>query len=318
LIEDAAVLTLSLKPLTPFAAEVHDLDLRAPLGPDGRAAIEAAMDQHAVLVFRGQQLDQDQQIAFARALGPLDLGLRRVRMVQTRAHRFRHEELADISNVTAEGEVAPRDHAKIVSNLANQLWHSDSSFQKPRAKYSMLYSVVTPQTGGDTEFADLRMAWEALPDWRKRQVEPLAAVHYALHSRFMLGDTHYTPEQRDAIKPAVWPLVQTDPRSGRKILFIGIHACEIPGMPLPEARLLLLDLLEHATQREFIYRHQWRVGDLVMWDNTATLHRGRHFDVSQRRELRRATTEEVGLSPEAESLAARGADQIAQYRYQTA
>jgi alpha-ketoglutarate-dependent 2,4-dichlorophenoxyacetate dioxygenase len=162
------------------------------------------------------------------------------------------------------------------------------------------------------------MAWEALPDWRKRQVEPLAAVHYALHSRFMLGDTHYTPEQRDAIKPAVWPLVQTDPRSGRKILFVGIHACEIPGIPLPEARLLLLDLLEHATQREFIYRHQWRVGDLVMWDNTATLHRGRHFDVSQRRELRRATTEEVGLSPEAESLAARGADQIAQYRYQTA
>ena len=309
---------LELEALHPFGARVHGVDLSQPLTPAGRLAIEAAMDTHAVLVFPGQALDQDQQIQFARALGPLDLGLRRVRMAQTRAHRFKHEELADISNVTVDGAVAPRDHAKIVSNLANQLWHSDSSFQKPRAKYSMLYAVVTPAVGGDTEFADLRAAWDTLPDWRKRQVEPLSAVHYALHSRFMLGDTHYTEAQREAIAPAVWPLVQTDPRSGRKILFVGIHACEIPGMTLPEARLLLLDLLEHATQREHLYRHVWRVGDLVMWDNTATLHRGRHFDIGERRELRRATTEEVALSSEAQALAARGADRIDGYRYTAA
>jgi len=280
--------TLSLKPLSPFAAQASGIDLTRPLTPEQVREIEHAMDQHAVLVFRQQPLTQSQQIDFAKCFGPLDLGFRKVR---GGPHRLDYAELADISNVKADGQIAEREHAKIVGNIANQLWHSDSSFQKPRAKYSMLYSVVTPQAGGDTEFADLRMAWDALPDWRKRQVEPLAAVHYALHSRFMLGDTHYTPEQRDAIKPAVWPLVQTDPRSGRKILFVGIHACEIPGMPLPEARLLLLDLLEHATQREF--RHEWQVGDLVMWDNTSTVHRGRHYDFNERRELRRATTEEV-------------------------
>ena len=192
-----------------------------------------------------------------------------------------------------DGEVAGREHAKIVGNVANQLWHSDSSFQNPRAKYSMLSAVVVPAVGGDTEFADLRLAWDGLPDWRRRQIEGLTAVHYALHSRFLLGDTNYTDEQRKAIAPAHWPLAQADPRTGRKILYVGIHACEVLGMTLAEGRMLLMDLVEHATQREFVYRHRWQVGDLVMWDNTATLHRGRWFDFAERRELRRATTEEV-------------------------
>jgi alpha-ketoglutarate-dependent 2,4-dichlorophenoxyacetate dioxygenase len=189
--------------------------------------------------------------------------------------------------------VADRTHNKIVSNIANQLWHSDSSFQQTRAKYSMLSAVVVPAVGGDTEFADLRLAYEALPDWQKTQIDNLTAVHYALHSRFLLGDTDYTPEQRSAIAPAHWPLVQTDPRTGRKILYVGIHACEVLGMTVAEGRMLIMDLIEHATQRAFVYRHAWQVGDLVMWDNTATLHRGRYFDFAQRRELRRATTEEV-------------------------
>jgi alpha-ketoglutarate-dependent 2,4-dichlorophenoxyacetate dioxygenase len=253
-------------------------------------AIETAMDQHGVLVFRNQSLDQHQQIAFAKSLGPLDLGLRKVK---TGAHRFDYQELADISNVKVDGEVAERDHAKIVGNVANQLWHSDSSFQNPRAKYSMLYAVVTPGFGGDTEFADLRMAYDALPSWLRTQIQELKAVHYALHSRMMLGDDQYTEEQKKAIAPAVWPLVQTDPRTGRKILFVGIHACEILGMTKAEGRMLIMDLLEHATQREFVHVHHWKVGDLVMWDNTATVHRGRWFDFAERRELRRATTEEV-------------------------
>lgn len=281
---------LKLKPLHPFAAQASGIDLSQPLDAAGVKAIEDAMDQHAVLVFRQQPLTQAQQIAFAKSLGPLDLGLRKLK---GGAHRFEYAELADISNVKADGEVADRQHAKIVGNVANQLWHSDSSFQRPRAKYSMLSAVVVPGSGGDTEFADLRMAYDALPDWRKQQVEGLKAVHYALHSRFMLGDTDYTEEQKKAIPPALWPLVQTDPRSGCKILFVGIHACEIEGMTTAEGRMLIMDLLEHATQREFVYRHQWQVGDLVMWDNTATVHRGRHFDFSERRELRRATTEEV-------------------------
>jgi alpha-ketoglutarate-dependent 2,4-dichlorophenoxyacetate dioxygenase len=281
---------LQLKPLQPFAAEATGIDLRQPLTAQGRKAIEDAMDRHAVLVFRNQPLTQGEQIAFAKALGPLDMGLRKLK---GGAHRFEYAELADISNVKVDGEVADRQHAKIVGNVANQLWHSDSSFQKPRAKYSMLSAVTTPGFGGDTEFADLRMAYDALPDWLKKQVEGLSALHYALHSRFMLGDTNYTEEQKQAIPPASWPLVQTDPRSGRKILFVGVHACEVEGMTLAEGRMLLMDLLEHATQREFIYRHKWQVGDLVMWDNTATVHRGRWFDLAERRELRRATTEEV-------------------------
>jgi alpha-ketoglutarate-dependent 2,4-dichlorophenoxyacetate dioxygenase len=248
------------------------------------------MDQHAVLVFRDQNLSQTQQIEFAKSLGPLDMGLRKLK---GGPHRLEYAELADISNVKVDGEVADRAHAKIVGNVANQLWHSDSSFQKPRAKYSMLSAVTVPDFGGETEFADLRMAWDGLPDWRQRQVEGLQAVHYALHSRFLLGDTQYTEEQRIAIPPASWPLVQTDPRTGRKILFVGIHACEIEGMTLAEGRMLLLDLMEHATQRQFVYQHHWQVGDLVMWDNTSTVHRGRWFDFTERRELRRATTEEV-------------------------
>jgi alpha-ketoglutarate-dependent 2,4-dichlorophenoxyacetate dioxygenase len=282
--------TPEFKPLHPFAAEVTGIDLSQPLDAASVRAIELAMDRHAVLVFRQQPVTQDQQIAFAKSFGPLDLGLRKLK---GGPHRFDYAELADISNVKIDGEVADRQHAKIVGNVANQLWHSDSSFQHPRAKYSMLSAVIIPGFGGDTEFADLRMAYDALPKWRKDQIEGLQAEHYALHSRFMLGDTNYTEEQKNTIPTAVWPLVQTDPRSGRKILFVGIHACEIQGMTLPEGRILIMDLLEHATQREFVYRHQWQVGDLVMWDNTSTVHRGRYFDFDERRELRRATTEEV-------------------------
>lgn len=284
--------TLQLKPLQPFAAEATGIDLREPLTPSQLKAVEDAMDQHAVLVFRDQALTQSQQIEFAKSLGPLDMGLRKLK---GGAHRLEYAELADISNVKVDGEVAERQHAKIVGNVANQLWHSDSSFQKPRAKYSMLSAVTVPEFGGETEFADLRMAWDALPEWRQRQVKDLRAIHYALHSRFLLGDTQYTEEQRSAIAPATWPLVQSDPRTGRKILFVGIHACEIEGMTLAEGRMLLWDLMEHATQREFVYRHHWQEGDLVMWDNTATVHRGRWFDFGVRRELRRATTEEVPI-----------------------
>lgn len=283
-------MSLQLKPLSPFGAEASGIDLSQPLSDTDARAIEHAMDQHGVMVWRNQPLTQDQQIAFAKRFGPLDLGLRKLK---GGAHRFDYAELADISNVTAEGDVAGREHAKIVGNVANQLWHSDSSFQKPRAKYSILSAVVVPGFGGETEYADLRMAYDALPQWRKDQIKDLVAVHYALHSRFLLGDTSYTEEQKQAIPPAHWPLVQTDPRTGRKILFVGVHACEVVGMTLAEGRMLLLDLLEHATQREFVYQHHWQVGDVVMWDNTSTLHRGRWYDLSERRELRRATTEEV-------------------------
>lgn len=283
-------MTIELEALAPFPARVHGLDLREPLSPAQVREVEAALDRHGVLVFRDQPLDQHQQIAFAKQFGPLDLGFRRIRKGP---HRFEYNELADISNVAYEGDVVAREHTKIVNNIANQLWHSDSSFQKPRAKYSMLYSVIVPGFGGETEFADLRMAWDALPAWRQRQIEGLQVVHHAMHSRFMLGDTSYDEQQRATFPSVTWPLVTTDARTGRKILWVGAHAAEVVGMTIPEGRILLQDLLEHATQREFVYRHVWRPGDLVIWDNTATSHRGRWFDFAERREMRRATTEEV-------------------------
>jgi len=290
-----------ITPLGPLGARVEGVNLGQPLQAAEVSRIEQLMDTYAVLVFPNQQLDQHQQIAFARQLGPLDLGLRKLK---GGPHRFDYAELADISNVKVDGSVASRDDPKIVGNVANQLWHSDSSFQRPRAKYSMLHALVVPPEGGNTEFADLRLAWDRLPEDWQRRVQHLNAVHYALYSRFLLGDTGYTEAQRQTIPAVQWPLVQTDPRSGRKVLFVGIHACEVAGMTLAEGRMLLADLLEHATQRAHVYAHRWRVGDLLMWDNTTTVHRGRWYDFAQRREMRRATTEEVVTSAEAALQAA--------------
>ena len=286
-------MTLQLDPLTPqFAAEARGIDLREPL-PEGAArTIEAAMDRYGVLVWRNQPLEEDQQIAFARNFGPLDAGLRKA--YKGAANRFRREELLDISNVEPGGKVAARDSLKNIGNLANQLWHSDSSFQKPAAKYSILSGVVVPPRGGETEYADLRAAYDALPDEMKEMIAGLAAQHFAFHTRMMLGDNSYTPRQLALFPPVDWPLVRVHPGSLRKLLFVGVHCTHIPGMPLGEGKMLIAELLEHATQRQFVYRHAWSAGDVVMWDNRCTLHRGRRFDLSQRRELRRTTTEETG------------------------
>ena len=286
---------LHCKPLHPlFAAEAGGFDLSQALTPDQVREIDAGMNRFAVLVFRNQPLDQDQQVNFAKSLGPLDLGLRKLKR---NPHRFKHEELIDISNVGVDGEVTARDHAKVVGNIANQLWHSDSSFQRPRARYSMLQAIHLTSWGGETEFADLRAAYDGLPDRTKHELEGVKAEHYALHSRFMLGDTHYSDEQKNSLPPVEWPLVETHAGSGRKLLYVGIHCQRIPGMTLPEGRMLIMDLLEHATQPKYVYRHEWQVGDLVIWDNRATVHRGRRFDLTERRELRRTTTEDVDAVP---------------------
>ncbi|MBV7484836.1 TauD/TfdA family dioxygenase [Bordetella sp. BOR01] len=279
---------LTLTPIQPgFAARASGLDLSRPLARADVRAIEAAMDEHAVLVFRGQALAPDAQLEFAQNFGNLDLGFKKASKAP---NRLAHEELLDISNVDEAGQVADRNHRKIVGNLANQLWHSDSSFQSPPARYSMLHAVVLPDEGGETEFADMRAAYDALPPAHKQRLEGLHAEHYALHSRFLLGDTDYSEAQRQAIPPAAWPLVRRHPGNGRHLLFIGAHASHVLELTVAEGRLLLMDLLEHATQPRFVYRHTWQPADLVMWDNRSTLHRGRPFDLSARRELRRTTT----------------------------
>jgi alpha-ketoglutarate-dependent 2,4-dichlorophenoxyacetate dioxygenase len=292
-------MALQLKPLHPvFAAEASGIDITQPLAPRDVAAINAGMNQYAVLVFRGQPLSMQQQLDFAGSFGPLDIGLKRVLQ---RKERLPDERLIDISNVDLGGAVARRDSPKNLSNFANQLWHSDSSFMKPRAAYSMLHAVVLPSWGGNTEFADLRAAWDTLDARTQRDIEGLEAEHYALHTRLLLGDEAYTDEQKKAIAPAVWPLVSTHPGSGRKVLFVGVHARQIIGWPTAEARMLIHDLIEHATQRERVYAHRWQVGDTVIWDNRATLHRGRRYDLAERRELRRAT---INDTPEARLAAA--------------
>jgi alpha-ketoglutarate-dependent 2,4-dichlorophenoxyacetate dioxygenase len=292
-------MTLQLRPLHPvFVAEASGLDLARPMSDANVRAVNAAMNQYGVLVFRGQPLTAQQQIDFAKSFGPLDIGLKRV---FKRPERLEDERLIDISNVDAQGNVARRDSPKNLSNFANQLWHSDSSFMNPRAAYSMLHCVVKPSWGGDTEFADLRDAYDTLDERTKAEIQDLKAEHFALHTRILLGDDAYTDDQKKEIPPAVWPLADTHPGSGRKVLFVGVHARQILGWPTAEARMLIHDLIEHATQRERVYAHRWQVGDTVIWDNRATLHRGRRYDVAERRELRRTT---INDTPEAMLLAA--------------
>jgi alpha-ketoglutarate-dependent 2,4-dichlorophenoxyacetate dioxygenase len=287
-------MSLQLKPLhRVFVAEASGLDLTQPLADADVRAINAAMNEYAVLVWRGQPLTAQQQVDFAKSFGPLDIGLKRV---FKRPERLPDERLIDISNVDAQGNVAKRDSQKNLSNFANQLWHSDSSFMNPRAAYSMLHCVIKPSWGGNTEFADLRHAYDTLDERTRADIQGLEAEHYALHTRLLLGDEAYTDDQKQEIPPATWPLADTHPGSGRKVLFVGVHARRILGWPTAEGRMFLHDLLEHATQRERVYVHEWAPGDLVIWDNRSTLHRGRRYDVSERRELRRTT---INDTPEA-------------------
>ena len=287
-------MNLQLKPLHPlFVAEASGIDLRQKPDAATVAAVDAAMDQYAVLVFRGQELSEAEQLAFAESFGTLDPGLTKVTKQKT---RFMSNLLLDISNLDEDGKVAARDDGKIISGLANQLWHSDSSFQCPAGKYSMLHPVALPGSGGETEYADLRAAYDALSEAQKAELEGLVGEHYALHTRIMLGAT-YTKEQLDILPPVLWPLVRTMPY-GRKTLFHGVHVRSIVGWAVAESRLFLSDLLEHMTQRQFVYRHQWAMGDLVIWDNRCTAHRGRRYDLSVRRELRRSTTLDIDWAPE--------------------
>ena len=280
-------MSLTCTPLHPvFGAQASGIDLTQPLSSNHVSAINAAMNQYAVLVFRNQPLTAQQQLDLTSHFGELDIGLKRV---FKRPERLGDERLIDISNVNAQGQVDRRDSPKNLSNFANQLWHSDSSFMKPRAAYSMLHCLIKPSWGGNTEFADLRHAYDTLDERTRQDAEGLQAEHYALHTRLLLGDEAYTDEQKKALAPVVWPVVDTHPGSGRKLLFVGAHARQIIGWPTAESRMFLQDLLEHATRHEHVYVHEWQVGDTVIWDNRSTQHRGRRYDVSERRELRRTT-----------------------------
>src|SRR5438093_4093947 len=276
-----------------FAAEVEGIDMRKPLSPEDVKAIHAGMDEYAVLVFHEQFIDDEQQLAFTRSLGELE---RSVGASLRAPEDYRlPTTFADVSNLDKEGKPFAREDRRRLFAIGNRLWHSDSSFKVVPAKYSLLHARVIPSKGGNTEFADMRAGYDALDGETKTQIEELICEHSQIYSREQLGFTDLTDEERARFKPVRQRLVRVHPSTGRKSLFLASHAGAIVGWPVPEARLLLRDLIAHATQKEFVYAHEWRVGDLVIWDNRRTMHRGRPFPADEPRDVRRTTL--VGDGP---------------------
>ena len=285
-------MALQLTPLHPlFVAEVKGIDLRQTPGPELCAEIDRAMDRYAVLVFRDQRLDDDQQMAFGQALGPLEQDRA---TVDVHKMRLKHQQMNDISNLDVDGNLLALDDRRRMFNLGNQLWHSDSSFKATPAKYSMLHARVIPPEGGETEFADMRAAWDALPAKVKAQVKDLVTRHSLIYSRGQLGFEEYTEEEKRRFAPVRQRLVRWHPGSGRHSIYLSSHIGEIEGWPRPEAMMLIRNLTEFATQRQFVYTHHWRQWDLVMWDNRCTMHRARPFDDKTfPRDMRRVTLTDV-------------------------
>ena len=285
---------ITITPLTPgFAGEVAAIDLRRVHDRASLEAIRAGMDRYAVLVFRDQDVTNDEQLDFAQRFdGTLHA---RTSSAAISGNRFGNEALADVSNVDAEGKIRAADDRKRASSVANRLWHTDASFVDPPGRYSMLSARVVPPVRADTEFADMRAAWDALDADTRALVEGLRVYHSIVHSRHVLG-FDFSPEEQERLKGAVHPLVRTIPGSGRRALYLAAHAAHVEGWPVPEGRLLLADLIVHATQPQFLYRHIWRPHDFVIWDNRCTMHRARPFDdKTHRRELRRTTSLDLPL-----------------------
>jgi len=280
---------VSIRPLHPvFVGEVAGVDCRKPLGPAEVAAIDQGMDEYAVLVFRDQNISDEEQIAFTRHFGELE-------SYATAGHIRKREEqrlgpgIADFSNLDKHGRIMSDEDRVWFFKLGDRLWHSDSSFRPIPAKYSILSGRVIPSWGANTEFADMRAAYDALDERTKAEIEDLVCEHSLKYSREAIGFTDLTEEEIAAFRPVRQRLVRTHPSSGRKSLFLASHAGAILGWTIPEARMFLRDLTEHATQREFVYSHAWRPHDLVMCDNRATMHRARRFDRNEVRDVRRTT-----------------------------
>ncbi|HEX7953689.1 MAG TPA: TauD/TfdA family dioxygenase [Burkholderiales bacterium] len=270
-----------------FAGEVLGMDLRKPVSREEVAAIDAGMDRYGVLVFRDQPISDDEQMAFTLNFGELEHAAggnitkdNEVRLKQG---------MIDVSNLDQNGKPLERNDRRRIFNLGNRLWHSDSSYRAIPAKYSLLSARVTATRGGDTEFADMRAAYDALDAGMRGLIEDLVCEHSLIYSRGVMGFTELTPEEREMFRPVRQRLVRTHPVTGRKSLYLSAHIGSIVGWPVPEARDLIRDLTEHATQRQFVYAHRWHQYDLVIWDNRQTMHRVRRFDETEPRDMRRTT-----------------------------
>ena len=292
---------LSIRQIHPvFVGEVLGADLTRPLSPADVATLEAGMDRYAVLLVRDQDITDDQQMAFTQNFGAIE-NAKGGNITKDDEYRLK-KGMVDVSNLDKDGKPLPRDDRRRMFNLGNRLWHSDSSFRAKPAKYSILSARTVASQGGNTEFADMRAAYDMLDDATRATVEDLVCEHSLIYSRGSMGFTELTEDEKQMMKPVRQRLVRTHPVTGRKSLYLSSHAGAILGWPVPEARFFLRDLGEHATQREFVYSHKWRVGDLVMWDNRQTMHRGRAFPADEVRDVRRTTV--AGDAPTVEQAIA--------------
>ncbi|NKB58043.1 MAG: TauD/TfdA family dioxygenase [Alphaproteobacteria bacterium] len=282
-----------------FAGEVEGVDMTKPLSAEEAAAIHAGMDEYALLVFRGPVLTGDQQMAFTLSLGEIEPPSKA--SLRAKDDYRLPDTFADVSNLDKENKPMARDDRRRLFAIGNRLWHSDSSFKKVPAKYSLLHAHSVTSKGGNTEFADMRAAYDALDDDTKAEVEGLVCEHSQIYSRQQCGFFDLSDVERERFAPVRQTLVRTHPVTGRKSLYLASHAGGIVGWPVPEARLFLRDLIEHATQPQFVYSHKWGVGDLVMYDNRQTMHRARPFPENEVRDMRRTTL--AGDVPTVEQVA---------------
>ena len=276
---------------TSFVAEVSGLDVRDPINAAAEDALWAAIDRYAVLILRDQRLTDAQLRDFAARFGPLEIGRAAARPGR---RRLAIPQIGDISNLDEDNKVRRRDDRRRLDSLGNRLWHTDASYMPVPVVLGMLHAVTLPPASpfgnGETEFADMRAAYDALPDATKQAIDGLIVEHDVFWSRGQIGFTEFPPGEREQYPPSPQRLVRLHPGSKRKSLYLSAHASHAVGWPVADGRLLLWDLMAHATGRQFVYSHAWRVGDLVIWDNRCTMHRGRPHDESQPRDLRRATT----------------------------
>ena len=283
---------MELRPIQPeFAAEIAGLDLSRPADDATVRALRQAIDRYAVLVFHDLRLTDEQLRDFAARFGPLEIGRAAARPGR---RRLAIPQIGDISNLDEDNRIRARDDRRRLDSLGNRLWHTDASYMPVPVVLGMLHAVSVPPPsalgGGETEFADMRAAYDTLPDTTKTAIDDLIVLHDVFWSRGQLGVTEFPPGEREQYPPSPQRLVRRHPGSRRKTLYLSAHASHVIGWPVAEGRLLLWDLTAHATQPQFIYSHRWRVGDLVIWDNRCTMHRGRPHDESAPRDLRRATT----------------------------
>jgi len=294
-------MTITVFPFTPsFAAEIGDINLSEEIDPVDVLAIKEAFAKYAVLIFPDQHLSSDQHLDFARHFGPLDISIGTYR--KDTPLRVR-QELTDVSNLDFANEIWGKESRRRFFQLGARLWHTDNSFKRVPARTSFLYARSIPPVGGHTEFADERAAYDALPEQTKRRLESLIVEHSIFNSRARIGFSDFNDEERQKMPPAPQALVRTIPESGRKSLYLASHAGRIFGMPEEEGRALIDELIAHATQRQFVYTHRWRVHDVVMWDERCTMHHGTEFDdLRWKRDLQRATVCDVANSCEQEGL----------------